>query len=911
MLKGLPSGARAYILLVLTAGLSVLVWGVLRPESSGLPQFICYLLIAMFASLLKVHLPGIMGTMSVNFLFILLGVSQFSFAETLLLGCGAVAVQCFYRDKPRPIQVAFNICATAISVAAAYAVYHLLLRKWGFENHTAMLVIAAAVYFVFNTGSVAIVIALTERKVLRKIWVECYFWSLPYYLFGAALAGVMGWVGHKFGWEISLLILPVIYLVYKSYSLYLGRLQDEKQHAEQVANLHLRTIEALALAIEAKDQKTHDHLQRVGIYAVEVAKELKMSTEEIDALRAAALLHDIGKLGIPEHIVSKPGRLTPEEFEKIKIHPIVGADILERVRFPYPVTPIVRAHHEKWNGSGYPYGLCGEQIPIGARILSAVDFLDALATDRQYREGMRLEDVIRELERESGQSFDPQIVNILQTNYRRYEQLVRAQAEGATTTKLTSDVRVERGSAPATGFEETTIKRSSEREMNFLTSIAAARYEAQTLFELSQDLGASLSLDETLSVFAVKLKRLVPYDAIVIYIRRGPELVPQYVSGDNFRVLSSLRIPVGAGISGWVAENKKPLINGNPVLEPGYKDDERSSPLSSALAIPVDGLSGVVAVLTVYASHPSAYTSDHVRILQAISSKMGLAIENALKYQQAENSATTDYLTGLPNARSLFLHLEHEIARCRRDSQSVAVLVCDMNGFKQINDRFGHLEGNRVLRLFAQTLKHSCREYDYVARMGGDEFVVITPGLPQPALSGKIEHMKKLARYAGQEICNEEILSLSVGTALYPEDGHGAEQLLAEADRRMYQQKQKRPSRTERRLYPRSKCHLSVELQSSAGPIIANLKDLSLGGAYVETSSRFPIGTGLQLVFDVEGERLPVTGTVVRSLPGRGVALNFATGSPVAKEIMDRVLAFNYESEERLGYASFADALNR
>src|SRR5437016_10913736 len=164
-----------------------------------------------------------------------------------------------------------------------------------------------------------------------------------------------------------------------------------------MAALHLRTIEALALAIEAKDHTTHEHLKRVRVYAVEVAKHLKVPEEELEALRAASLLHDIGKLAVPEHIISKPGKLTPEEFEKMKIHPVVGAEILERVKFPYPVVPIVCAHHEKWNGKGYPYGLKGEEIPLGARILSAVDYLDALASDRQYRRALPLEEVIQRL----------------------------------------------------------------------------------------------------------------------------------------------------------------------------------------------------------------------------------------------------------------------------------------------------------------------------------------------------------------------------------------------------------------------------------------------------------------------------------------------------------------------------------
>ena len=389
--RELGLGAKVFISLVVAAGTCVLVYGAVEPSSRNIAQFICYLLIAILAARLKVRLPGITGTMSVNFLFIHLGILEVGFAETLVLGTAAILVQCFYRDRPSPIQVTFNISASALAIAGGYSVYHLAILAAKVKSHPLLLGLAAITYFAANTGSIAAVIALTEQKSIRKIWVECYFWSFPYYLVGAAFAGMIGWFNREFGWETSLLVVPIIYLIYRSYRLYLGKLEDEKRHVEEMATLHLRTIEALALAIEAKDHTTHDHLQRVRVYAIEVAKELGVCPAEMEALHAAALLHDIGKLAVPEHIISKPGRLTPEEFEKMKIHPLVGAEILERVRFPYPVVPIVRAHHEKWDGSGYPFGLKGEEIPIGARILSSVDFLDAMASDRQYRRALPLE----------------------------------------------------------------------------------------------------------------------------------------------------------------------------------------------------------------------------------------------------------------------------------------------------------------------------------------------------------------------------------------------------------------------------------------------------------------------------------------------------------------------------------------
>ena len=290
----------------------------------------------------------------------------------------------------------------------------------------------------------------------------------------------------------------------------------------------------------------------------------------------------------------------------------------------------------------------------------------------------------------------------------------------------------------------------------------------------------------------MRLRKLVPYDSIAVFVNRNGWLLPELVSGENFRVLSSLKIRVGEGLCGWVAENCKPIINGNPQVEAGYSaDPEKYAALSSALAVPLEGLNGVVGVLAMYHSGQDAFTPDHLRILLAVASKVALSVENAIKYQQAESSATTDFLTGLPNARSLFVHLAQEVARCRRMKNSLAVMVCDIDGLKKINDSFGHLEGDKLLREFSIRLKDACRGYDYVARMGGDEFVVMAPGLTSDAVLEKAERLNQAAIEAGRLTCGREVISLSVGTAFCPEDGYDVEALLAEADRRMYSVKQR------------------------------------------------------------------------------------------------------------------------
>jgi diguanylate cyclase (GGDEF)-like protein len=390
----------------------------------------------------------------------------------------------------------------------------------------------------------------------------------------------------------------------------------------------------------------------------------------------------------------------------------------------------------------------------------------------------------------AGSAFDPKIVEALKKHYKKLEILAGTDLIGEDEASVSADVRVETGMNVVEGFEQSPPPPGTTSETDFLSSIASARQEAQTMFELSQDLGNSLSLGETLSVLSVRLRKMIPYDSMAVFLLKDGKLIPELVSGDNFRLLSSLNIGLGEGLCGWVAEKRKPIVNGNPEVEAGYvSDPAKFTTLRSALAVPLEGLNGVVGVLAMYRADRDAFSADHLRVLLAVSSKIALSVENALKYQQAEDSATTDYLTGLPNARSLFLHLSRELARCRRTSTSLAVMVCDLDNFKQINDLHGHLEGDNLLKDFAAHLKESCRGYDYVARMGGDEFVIVAPGMNSEAANEKASRLNQLAIEAGRKIAGRDLVALSVGTAFCPDDGFDVEHLLAEADRRMYSMK--------------------------------------------------------------------------------------------------------------------------
>jgi putative nucleotidyltransferase with HDIG domain len=624
--------ANLYIGAMAAAGAAILCHAAVRWQSQDAVRFMAFGVIALLSSTLKVTLPGVPGTLSTNFVFVLIGVSQLSLSETLAISSLAIITQCVFRaHRLRAVQTLFNVASVAVSVQLSYGVYHWALLDRVSLEAAPRLLAASAAYFAANTLSVAVVISLTENRSLWATWRGSYFWSFPNYLLGAAVAWTVNAVARWQGWQTSLLLLPVLYAVYRFHHLYVQRLEAEKtraeqqrKHAEELAALHRRTIETLAIAVEAKDQTTADHLGRVEVYSIEVAKELGLSETELEALRAAALLHDIGKLAVPEYIISKPGKLTPEEFEKMKTHTIVGAEIVERIRFPYPVAPIVRAHHEKWDGTGYPDGLAGDRIPLGARILTAVDCLDALATDRQYRRAFPLSEAIKIVQAESGKSFDPRVVDVLARRYVELERLARSSGN-AVKAKLSTGVKIQRGLAPAAGFEA-----GSSRDLVNLHLSVQQNGANGPLADLSEALESCVGHDDVFALLRTRLRELVDYEAMVVYLRREDRLIPELVDGEDYRLFASLEIPIGMGLSGWVAENRKSILNGNPSVEPGYlSDPTKFHVLRSALAVPIVNGAGIVGVWSLYRLDADAFSRRDQELLLSLAAALGHRLEVA------------------------------------------------------------------------------------------------------------------------------------------------------------------------------------------------------------------------------------------------------------------------------------------
>jgi diguanylate cyclase (GGDEF)-like protein len=481
-----------------------------------------------------------------------------------------------------------------------------------------------------------------------------------------------------------------------------------------------------------------------------MAKELGLEPHEVEALRTASLLYDIGELAVPEHIILKPGPLTPEEFEKVKIHPTVAAEILEQVQFPYPVAPIVLAHHEKWDGTGYPKGLKGTDIPIGARILSAVDAVDAYASPRRHRAALDVKDALERVAAESGKAFDPRVIQVLRRKQKQWEKLV--------------------ASAPDHGF---------------MDSIFSAQREANALFDLTHRLGSSLDLDETFATLTPALQQLVSSDSFVIWVEREGRVGAEYIAGSHVAMFTSLRIPMGRGLSGWVAANQKSIINGEASCELAHLGTSTATTsVRHALSVPLaDG--DLRGALTLYRAHDPLFTTEDARIVSTLAPKLAGAVANGLRFRRAADQAVTDAMTGLPNVAALAIRLSGK-------TSPGAVVVCDLDGFKSVNDRFGHLVGNRLLEALAERFRKSCRTGDFVARLGGDEFVLLLDGIGPGEIASRVAQFRDMVRVTGRTICKEDVLDASFGAAFIPTDGTTSDELLAAADQRMYHLKSER-----------------------------------------------------------------------------------------------------------------------
>lgn len=566
--------------------------------------------------------------------------------------------------------------------------------------------------------------------------------------------------------------------------------EETLSRAESAAELNLRAVESLAIAIDAKAQTTHGHVRRTQVYALGLGRLLNVSAAELEALKAGALLHDVGNLAVPEYILNKPGKLSPAEFEKMKVHATVGGDIVSRVGFPYPVEDVVRFHHERWDGTGYPRGLKGERIPLVARIIAAVDFYDSTRCDRPYRTGMARERSLALLRSKAGKSFDPVVVEMFVKHVDEFDALISA-------TDLNEQVRVATVETAEAAPTAATDGHSSGEWSEGFRSIARAQKEVAALHELTQIIGASLNLQDTAALVAVRLREIVPFDACVIYALddKTGRAEPVFAAGEWSEYFSARGVSAGEGITGWVVANARGMCRTPPELELAGAPAEVSSQVLDCISAPLVREDGAFGAITLFSRSEGAYMAEHLRLLDSVCLHTSGALNNALAHERTRASALTDQLTGLPNARALHLMLEHRLAECRRyEGEVVSVLSIDVDDFHVVNEQFGHGVGDRLLSSVSGVIKQQLRQMDMLARFAGDEFLAVMPGANASVSAMVAERVRHAVE---SEVFNVKTgrnvqVRVSTGAGSYPADGETADELLAAATRAMRRDKQAR-----------------------------------------------------------------------------------------------------------------------
>jgi putative nucleotidyltransferase with HDIG domain len=577
--------ARVYIWTVILCGFSVVVGSVYELTTTTVgPQWFLLAALTLISGSATVRLPSTPASISISETFVFAAVLLYGpSAGTLTVALDGLVISYWIAKRRQELYRAlFNMSAPALSAWCSsqlfFALAHirpLTLAPAALNQILPALLVFAIAYFSLNSGLIAVAIGLEKHVSPYSVWRQNFLWLSLNYFCGASVAVLIVAETRQIDLRFIGVILPLLLVLYFTFKLSMQRVEDANQHVDKVNRLYLSTIETLAMAIDAKDQVTHGHIRRVQQYAVGLARELGVKDEALlKAIEAAALLHDMGKLAVPEYILNKPGRLTEAEFEKMKLHATVGAEILSAIDFPYPVVPIVRHHHESWNGSGYPDGLRGTEIPIGARILAVVDCFDALTSDRPYRRKLSDAEALEILNDRKGTMYDPWVVQTFE----------RVHAT------LGSQVSTESDAIEPTTAENQGATKSDQA------------IQAETTLDIDVR-----KLD---AIFETIMRRTnAALAAFYRYSRSTDELVAERVFGSTPDRLFGMRMSLGEQLSGWVAANRQPIVNSDAALDLGMLATSHEPKLSYCLSLPLISDGTFLGVAAFYSATP--FPTDH------------------------------------------------------------------------------------------------------------------------------------------------------------------------------------------------------------------------------------------------------------------------------------------------------------
>ena len=771
--SGLTLSGRLYVWSVIAAGFAVVGGSIyhLYVEPIGNQWFILAALTLISGSA-TVRLPSTYASISISETFVFTAVLLYGPAAGTVIVALDGLVGSFWISKRNPQlhRALFNMSAPALS---AWCSAHLFFTVAGIvplvrepspiNAILPALILFALTYFGINSWLITFVIALERRLDPIKVWKTSFGWLSLNYFGGASVAFLL--VGYNRTINLGYIgaIIPLLLVLYFTFKAAMGRVEDADKHVEEINRLYLSTIETLAMAIDAKDQVTHGHIRRVQAHATSLAKEVGVRDEGLlRAIEAAALLHDMGKLAVPEYILNKPGKLTESEFEKMKLHASVGADILSAIDFPYPVVPIVRHHHENWDGTGYPAGIKATEIPIGARILAVVDCFDALTSDRPYRPKLSDAEALAILKERRGTMYDPMVVDTF------FEFHAAAPAE------------IQRQGPPSAVLN--TISRSrravqTDRSRATPDEITSSADEMLTVYELARALAGQVSLSDVSDIIAKHLRRLIPSSLYVFYLfeRASDELEARHVVGDGGAQIRGLRIALGQRLSGWVAANRQSICNSDAILDLAGGVDCQSPRLTSCLSTPMIWGDELVGVLALYSAETTGFNEDHKRIIETVARQIAHTFKSAAEFDGMDRR---DELTGLPKLQQLEQFVGAKGERSEVYKGVFALLFIDIVGLEQINEMHGRSIGDDVLRHVVRHATAGLRLADILFRYGSDELVALLNDTNSDSATAVGERIRGSIQADRMGPTFSIPIDVTFAAVCYPEDGESLSALL-------------------------------------------------------------------------------------------------------------------------------------
>lgn len=766
---------RVYLWLVIAAGFAVVTGSLheLYVEPLGGQWFILAALTLISGSA-TIRLPSSYASISTSETFVFTAVLLYGpAAGTVVVVLDALVVSFWIsKRQDEPHRAMFNLAAPALSVWISSHMFFLVagispLVKQPSPINAILpaLILFALTYFALNSWLITFVIALERRLNPVIIWKRSFVWLSLNYLGAASVAFLLVGYNRKIDLGYLGVIIPLLFVLYFTFKTTMGRVEDADKHLEQLNRLYLSTIETLAMAIDAKDQVTHGHIRRVQAHATSLAKEVGVHDESLlKAIEAAALLHDMGKLAVPEYILNKPGKLTEVEFEKMKLHASVGADILSAIDFPYPVVPIVRHHHENWDGTGYPAGIRGTDIPIGARILAVVDCFDALTSDRPYRPKLSDAEALVIVKNRRGTMYDPMIVDtFFHVHPTMANEIPRQQGPPHDVLITIADSRYTTSSSDRPAEHDETISSVDER---------------LTVSELAQALAGQVSLNDAGNAIAKHLQSLIPSSLCVFYLhdRTSDELEARHVVGEAHPHIRGLRIALAQRLSGWVAANRQTILNSDARLDLADAVHSQSPTLMSCLSTPLICEDELVGVLALYSPESNGFNDEHKRIIEVVARQIAHTMKTAAEF---DGPSKCDALTGLPKLQDFDGFVGTEGVR----RAAFTLLFIDVVGLKQINIRYGRTIGDEILRHVARHATAGLHLSEILFRFDSDEIVALLNETDSEMATLTGETIRQRIRASPLAVAVDISLSVDVDiiAVSFPTDGDSLSALIETA----------------------------------------------------------------------------------------------------------------------------------